>query len=30
VSVISFEDGRELARIEVGDYPQRMWAVAVE
>ncbi len=30
VSVISFEDGRELARIEVGDYPQRMWVVAVE
>jgi YVTN family beta-propeller protein len=30
VSVISFDDGRELARIEVGSYPQRMWAVAAE
>lgn len=25
VSVISFEDGSELARIDVGAYPQRMW-----
>lgn len=30
VSVISFDDGRELVRIEVGAYPQRMWAVAAE
>ena len=30
VSVISFEDGREMARIDVGSYPQRMWAVAAE
>ena len=30
VSVISFDDGRELARIKVGTYPQRMWAVAIE
>jgi DNA-binding beta-propeller fold protein YncE len=30
VSVISFDDGRELARIKVGTYPQRMWAVAAE
>jgi YVTN family beta-propeller protein len=28
VSVISFDDGQEIARIEVGSYPQRMWAVA--
>ena len=28
VSVISFDEGRELIRIEVGNYPQRMWAVA--
>ena len=28
VSVISFDDGRELSRIKVGKYPQRMWAVA--
>jgi YVTN family beta-propeller protein len=30
VSVISFADGRELARIEVGKYPQRMWTVPVK
>jgi DNA-binding beta-propeller fold protein YncE len=30
VSVISFDDGRELARIEVGTYPQRMWTVAAQ
>ena len=30
VSVISFDDGRELTRIKVGRYPQRMWAVAAE
>ena len=30
ISVISFDDGRELARIEVGTYPQRMWAVPAE
>lgn len=29
VSIISFDDGREVARIEVGAYPQRMWTVAV-
>ena len=28
VSVISARDGSELARIPVGDYPQRMWSVA--
>ena len=28
VSIISFDNGSELARIEVGSYPQRMWAVA--
>jgi YVTN family beta-propeller protein len=28
VSVISFDDGTELARIDVGSYPQRMWVVA--
>lgn len=28
VSVIAFDDGREVARIGVGSYPQRMWAVA--
>ena len=30
VSIISFDDGREAARIKVGTYPQRMWAVAVK
>ena len=30
VSVISFDDGRELGRIKVGTYPQRMWVVAAE
>ena len=30
VSVISFDDGREFARIKVGTYPQRMWAVPAE
>jgi YVTN family beta-propeller protein len=28
VSVISFDNGREVTRIKVGRYPQRMWAVA--
>jgi YVTN family beta-propeller protein len=30
VSVISFDDGREISRIKVGKYPQRMWAVVAE
>jgi len=30
VSVISFDDGRELARIKVGKYPQRMWTVVAD
>jgi len=28
VSVLSTDDGRELARIDVGNYPQRMWSIA--
>ena len=28
VSIISFDSGSELARIDVGSYPQRMWTVA--
>ena len=28
VSIISFQDGSEIARIDVGSYPQRMWTVA--
>jgi 6-phosphogluconolactonase (cycloisomerase 2 family) len=30
VSIISFEDGSEVARVDVGTYPQRMWTVAAE
>ena len=30
VSIIAFGDGRELARIRVGTYPQRMWTVAAK
>jgi len=29
VSVISYAEGREVARIPVGDYPQRMWTARV-
>jgi len=29
VSIISVEDGSEVKRLEVGDYPQRMWTVRV-